>query len=187
MFGFFALIWTWTGINQIIINVSRKYAFIRLIDQLLVKWTGPPSVHLYVWCLPGCVNLEDTAPREVVNVCHMSSWHRRRRAEIISKSQRRQTRCLKSAKTVRRQSNLACSVMCQVADGSLSRLLQVPIRSGDSGSLPTCRQSTFVHSCLFFSYIYLFVFNHSHFFDQTPWDNLLSWQWDFFPLKLAQS
>ena len=40
----------------------------------------------------------------------------------------------------------------------------------------TCCQSSFV--LLFLLFIFLFSTIHS--FDQKPWDNLLSWQWNFF-------
>lgn len=76
--------------------------------------------------------------------------------------------------------NTTCSVMYWAADGSLClfHIFQVPITSGDSGSLPCADIPSVLLRPIFF--IYRFVFNHSHSVDQKPRDNLMSWQWDFF-------
>lgn len=76
--------------------------------------------------------------------------------------------------------NTTCSVMYWAADGSLClfHIFQVPITSGDSGSLPCADMPSVLLRPIFF--IYRFVFNHSHSVDQKPRDNLMSWQWDFF-------
>lgn len=67
-----------------------------------------------------------------------------------------------------------CSVMYQTADGSFffSFITQVPITSGDSGSLPCSDMLSVLCHPPFL--IYLFVFNHSHSVDQKPWDNELA-------------
>lgn len=71
-------------------------------------------------------------------------------------------------------------------DLCLFYLFQVPITSGDSGSLPCADMLSVLLRPLIFI-IYLFVLNHSHSFDQKPWDNLLSWQWDVFFSYTLQS